>query len=107
MIDEVKEMLSKAEERRGRVRKQVDAGVTHETHLAHADGVVDGVQSVLATLENHASDCMASDDSNQKMTVLLFRLVEMDWCAGYELTPGQHRELDDIRTKAGELFGRL
>ena len=53
LIEELKSLLSKAEQHRSSVNKRVDAGVVHETHLAHADGVVDGLQSALTTVEVH------------------------------------------------------
>ena len=44
------------------------------------------------------------DDNTRLMKSLLFQLVEMDWCIGYEMTEGQHVALDDIRTKAAMLL---
>lgn len=43
-------------------------------------------------------------DNMRLMSALLFQLVEMDWCLGYELTREQQILLDDIREKASELL---
>jgi len=40
--------LKRAEEQRTKIRKRVDAGVAHESHLAYADGLVAGLESARA-----------------------------------------------------------
>jgi hypothetical protein len=49
----VVEALDKAKANRTKIRKRVAAGADagHETHLAHADGLVDGLESALELLK--------------------------------------------------------
>lgn len=47
---------------------------------------------------------MDEKEKAKNMEALLKRLVDIDWCIGYELTADQMCELDDIRTRAYEMF---
>lgn len=49
----------------------------------------------------------SESDRNAKMEQLLRRLVDIDWCIGYEILVHQMIELDDIRTEAYELLEGL
>ena len=49
LIASLQEKLSRAEESRKRIRKRVDAGHSHQSHLAYADGLVDGIESAIET----------------------------------------------------------
>lgn len=45
LLSSIKHDLRRAEEQRSEIRKRVNVGVSHEIHLAYADGLVAGLES--------------------------------------------------------------
>lgn len=50
LIARLEDKLDRATKSRTRIRKQVDAGYGHESHLAYADGLVDGIESAILSV---------------------------------------------------------
>lgn len=50
LIADLQLKLDRASESRQRIRKRVDAGHSHESHLAYADGFVDGIESAIVSI---------------------------------------------------------
>ena len=50
VISDLRKDVTRAEENRRKIRKRVEIGNTHESHLEYADGVVDGLTSALALM---------------------------------------------------------
>jgi hypothetical protein len=49
-ISDVQKDIAKAKENRRKIRKRVYMGVSHESHLEYADGLVAGLESALASM---------------------------------------------------------
>lgn len=82
--------LKRAEEQRTRMRKRVDYGNAHESHLAYADGLVAGLESAKATIgvndrtfaERLKNEAMTGDSEDDHGTAddLLCALLESLGC---------------------------
>lgn len=49
-IRDVQKDIARAEENRRKIRKRVEAGATHESHLEYSEGMVAGLESALALM---------------------------------------------------------
>lgn len=56
VIKDIQKDLSRAVEQRKKIRKRVDTGVSHESHLAYADGLVAGIESALNAINTKRPD---------------------------------------------------
>jgi hypothetical protein len=61
-ISDVQKEVAKAKESRRKIRKQIDMGVTHESHLEYWDGLVDGLESGLAAMTARRPDRIPEGD---------------------------------------------
>lgn len=61
-IRDVQKDIAKAEENRRNIRKRVEAGVTHESHLEYAEGLVAGLESALALMTARRPDRIPEGD---------------------------------------------
>ena len=50
LIADLQLKLDRASESRKRIRKRLEAGHSHESHLAYSDGLVDGIESAIVTI---------------------------------------------------------
>ena len=61
-IIDVQKDITKAEENRRKIRKRVEMGVSHESHLEYADGLVAGLESALALMTARRPDRIPEGD---------------------------------------------
>lgn len=61
-ISDVQKDIVKAEETRRKIRKRVEMGVPHESHLEYADGLVAGLESALALMTSRRPDRIPEGD---------------------------------------------
>ena len=52
ILDTLTLILTRAKHNRSKIRKRVDAGISDEIHLAHADGLVSGLEDAIAVVED-------------------------------------------------------
>ena len=55
-ISDVQNDITKAKENRRKIRKRVEMGVSHESHLEYADGLVAGLESALVLMTARRPD---------------------------------------------------
>lgn len=61
-IADVRKDILKADESRKKVKKRVDVGAAHESHLYYSEGLVAGLESALALMEARRTDRIPEGD---------------------------------------------